>query len=122
MLRNRDPQHIVMIDFGLSYISTLVEDKAVDLYVMERAFLSTHPNSEQLFESLLEGYKAQSKNAKAIIDKLNQGKRIISVSNNCSSLEGKKTLHDWLIKNELFENNFYKALTLQLRTIICQQI
>lgn len=32
----------VMIDFGLSYNSTIAEDKAVDLYVLERAFLSTH--------------------------------------------------------------------------------
>ena len=38
----------VVIDFGLSYISTLAEDKAVDLYVLERAFLSTHPSSEKL--------------------------------------------------------------------------
>jgi TP53 regulating kinase-like protein len=37
-----------MIDFGLSYTSTLPEDKGVDLYVLERAFLSTHPNSEDL--------------------------------------------------------------------------
>lgn len=48
MLRDGNAGKIVMIDFGLSYISTLVEDKAVDLYVMERAFLSTHPNSENL--------------------------------------------------------------------------
>ncbi len=31
-----------MIDFGLSYNNTLAEDKAVDLYVLERAFLSAH--------------------------------------------------------------------------------
>lgn len=37
-----------MIDFGLSYTSTLLEDKGVDLYVLERAFLSTHPNTEDL--------------------------------------------------------------------------
>jgi TP53 regulating kinase-like protein len=53
MLRQSDSQKIVMIDFGLSYFSTLVEDKAVDLYVMERAFLSTHPNSENLVRSQL---------------------------------------------------------------------
>lgn len=35
-----------MIDFGLSQISTLAEDKGVDLYVLERALISTHPNSE----------------------------------------------------------------------------
>lgn len=32
----------VVIDFGLSSISTIAEDKAVDLYVLERAFTSTH--------------------------------------------------------------------------------
>ena len=37
----------VMIDFGLSFQSHSIEDKAVDLYVLERAFLSTHPNSEK---------------------------------------------------------------------------
>jgi len=32
----------VLIDFGLSVTSTLPEDKAVDLYVLERALLSMH--------------------------------------------------------------------------------
>jgi tRNA A-37 threonylcarbamoyl transferase component Bud32 len=47
----------VLIDFGLSYHSTLVEDKAVDLYVLERAFSSTHPDSEPLFASVLKAYE-----------------------------------------------------------------
>ncbi|PPQ97455.1 hypothetical protein CVT26_002803 [Gymnopilus dilepis] len=47
---------LVLIDFGLSYHSTLVEDKAVDLYVLERAFASTHPDSEPMFASVLEAY------------------------------------------------------------------
>jgi len=38
----------VFIDFGLAFITTLAEDKAVDLYVMERAFVSSHPNSQPL--------------------------------------------------------------------------
>ena len=37
-----------LIDFGLSYTSTLAEDMAVDLYVLERAFLSTHPNTSAM--------------------------------------------------------------------------
>ena len=45
-----------MIDFGLAYHSALVEDKAVDLYVLERAFASTHPDSEHLFASILAAY------------------------------------------------------------------
>lgn len=36
------------IDFGLGSQKPLVEDKAVDLYVLERAFLSTHPHSQAL--------------------------------------------------------------------------
>jgi TP53 regulating kinase and related kinases len=32
----------VLIDFGLSFMSTLPEDKGVDLYVLERALLSMH--------------------------------------------------------------------------------
>ncbi|KZT57995.1 hypothetical protein CALCODRAFT_433348 [Calocera cornea HHB12733] len=47
---------IVLIDFGLSSTSLLVEDKAVDLYVLERAFASTHPDSESLFGGVLEAY------------------------------------------------------------------
>jgi len=33
-----------------------VEDKAVDLYVLERAFASTHPDSEPMFASVLSAY------------------------------------------------------------------
>ena len=34
---------ICLIDFGLSYFKDSAEDRAVDLYVLERAFKSTHP-------------------------------------------------------------------------------
>jgi tRNA A-37 threonylcarbamoyl transferase component Bud32 len=47
----------VLIDFGLAYQSALAEDKAVDLYVLERAFSSTHPDSEPLFASVLATYE-----------------------------------------------------------------
>ncbi|EAU83637.2 other/Bud32 protein kinase, partial [Coprinopsis cinerea okayama7 len=48
---------VLLIDFGLSYTSTLTEDKAVDLYVLERAFASTHPDSERLFGAVLGAYE-----------------------------------------------------------------
>ncbi|OQV17245.1 TP53-regulating kinase [Hypsibius exemplaris] len=44
------------IDFGLGYVSHSAEDKSVDLYVLERAFLSTHPNTERLFARLMQSY------------------------------------------------------------------
>jgi TP53 regulating kinase-like protein len=40
--------NLVVIDFGLGSMKPTIEDKAVDLYVLERAFLSTHPNTEYL--------------------------------------------------------------------------
>ncbi|RXK39135.1 BUD32 protein kinase [Tremella mesenterica] len=40
---------VVLIDFGLSSGGTYAEHYAVDLYVLERAFLSTHPSSESLY-------------------------------------------------------------------------
>lgn len=48
--------HIVLIDFGLSYFKDSAEDRAVDLYVLERAFKSTHPAFEHLFNRLIMVY------------------------------------------------------------------
>ena len=43
-----EQSHVLyFIDFGLSYQRNTIEDKAVDLYVLERAFLSSHPNMEK---------------------------------------------------------------------------
>ncbi|KAI8092156.1 TP53 regulating kinase [Gilbertella persicaria] len=61
---------VAIIDFGLSSTSTLIEDKAVDLYVLERAFASTHPQTEALFEKILEHYFKNSKQSKQIYTKL----------------------------------------------------
>ena len=47
MIRAADSQ-LVLIDFGLGVMKPSVEDKAVDLYVLERAFASTHPGSDAL--------------------------------------------------------------------------
>lgn len=55
---NKQNPEIVMIDFGLGYIDNMAEDKGVDLYVLERALLSTHPNTERLFAEILKQYLA----------------------------------------------------------------
>ncbi|KAF2238120.1 kinase-like protein [Viridothelium virens] len=47
---------ITLIDFGLAVQTTQDEDKAVDLYVLERAFAATHPAAEELFRGVLEAY------------------------------------------------------------------
>ncbi|XP_035990931.1 EKC/KEOPS complex subunit TP53RK [Fundulus heteroclitus] len=75
LLRHRpedtEPE-LVLIDFGLSYISALPEDKGVDLFVLEKAFLSTHPNTDMLFKTLLKSYTATSKMSAAVIKKLDE--------------------------------------------------
>ena len=54
---NSDIGDLYLIDFGLSFVSSKIEDKAVDIYVLKRAFISTHPGSEVLWEQVQEKYK-----------------------------------------------------------------
>eukprot|EP01086_Lenisia_limosa_P011288 TRINITY_DN368_c0_g1_i1.p1 TRINITY_DN368_c0_g1~~TRINITY_DN368_c0_g1_i1.p1 ORF type:complete len:212 (-),score=57.16 TRINITY_DN368_c0_g1_i1:221-856(-) len=69
-LFQRSCGRLVVLDFGLSYQSTLVEDMAVDIYVLERAFLSTHPNSEELMAAVLAAYSKHAKTAKQVLSRL----------------------------------------------------
>ncbi|XP_038606304.1 EKC/KEOPS complex subunit TP53RK [Tachyglossus aculeatus] len=62
--------NLVLIDFGLSFTSALPEDKGVDLFVLEKAFLSTHPHTEPVFEALLKSYAAASKKSGPVLKKL----------------------------------------------------
>lgn len=61
---------IVIIDFGLASQGTADEDRAVDLYVLERAFGSTHPKAEGLFSVVLDGYRGTFKGAPVVLKKL----------------------------------------------------
>lgn len=59
IINNYEPY---LIDFGLSSYSGLPEDKAVDLYVFERAIISTHSLfADKYNEWVLEGYEAAHK-------------------------------------------------------------
>ncbi|GFZ50708.1 Atypical serine/threonine protein kinase BUD32 [Saitozyma sp. JCM 24511] len=51
-----EPYEVVLIDFGLASTAQYAENYAVDLYVLERAFASTHPASEGLYAGVLEAY------------------------------------------------------------------
>ncbi|KAF9179721.1 TP53 regulating kinase [Haplosporangium sp. Z 767] len=73
LLMRLESEDVVLIDFGLSYVSQLIEDKAVDLYVLERAFTSTHPNTEVMFSQILEAYGEAGKASKQILKKLEDG-------------------------------------------------
>ncbi|HEY7109448.1 MAG TPA: KEOPS complex kinase/ATPase Bud32 [Nitrososphaeraceae archaeon] len=52
---------LVLLDFGLSYHSNRVEDKAVDIRLLEEILKSLYPsNVKSLYESFLEGYSTGS--------------------------------------------------------------
>ena len=65
---------IFFIDFGLASVSPQLEDKAVDLYVLERALQSTHSlQADELFENIMKGYsEVYGANANQVIDRLDQ--------------------------------------------------
>mmetsp|Transcript_22388 Transcript_22388/g.37445 ORF Transcript_22388/g.37445 Transcript_22388/m.37445 type:complete len:258 (+) Transcript_22388:53-826(+) len=62
----------VLIDFGLGMMKPTLEDKAVDLYVLERAFISTHPGSEYLVQAILESYRFSCRKGSPVLEKLEQ--------------------------------------------------
>jgi TP53 regulating kinase and related kinases len=71
MIKHASTGEITLIDFGLSSFSDKVEDKAVDLFLMDRALQSTHydlyPN---LFTEVLSGYKKSNPQAAAVMSRL----------------------------------------------------
>lgn len=60
-------ENIYVIDFGLSYVSHKNEDKAVDIYVFERALKCGH--SEKYLGSFYKGYSSKVGNH-AILERL----------------------------------------------------
>ncbi len=66
---------IFIIDFGLSYFSSEVEDKGVDLHLLKRALSSTHFRfSEECFNEVILGYKKVIgiTHFKEILEKVNE--------------------------------------------------
>lgn len=64
---------LYFIDFGLGFIDSKAEHKAVDLHLLKQALESKHyENFESSFSAVLEGYKKFSKEYKKIISRFNQ--------------------------------------------------
>jgi TP53 regulating kinase and related kinases len=67
MILNKE---IYFIDFGLSFFSHKVEDKAVDLHLLRQALESKHYKIfEKAFKLVLQGYKEKSDNYKAVMQR-----------------------------------------------------
>ncbi|KAF0929772.1 hypothetical protein E2562_024460 [Oryza meyeriana var. granulata] len=62
MIIKNSTNQLVLIDFGLSFISTIPEDKAVDLYVLERALISMHSScgDVKIFKAMVCHYEQAS--------------------------------------------------------------
>eukprot|EP00210_Caulerpa_lentillifera_P009270 g8835.t1 len=58
----QEDEALVFIDFGLSYFSQEMEDKAVDLYVLERAIMSAHAELSNAFQMILDAYQSATRN------------------------------------------------------------
>jgi TP53 regulating kinase-like protein len=63
---------VVLIDFGLASQGMQDEDRAVDLYVLERAFGSTHPLTEAFFKEVLNAYGQSFRGARTVLKKLEE--------------------------------------------------
>jgi TP53 regulating kinase-like protein len=73
ILDKKNYDYMYLIDFGLSSVALSttsgIEDKAVDLYVLKRAIISSNPKSEELFEKAMDIYQKNCKNGKEIIER-----------------------------------------------------
>ena len=71
MIQHKSTGHIHLIDFGLSSFSDKDEDKAVDLFLFDRALESTHYHHyPEIFEKALEGYKKSNPKAASVLERL----------------------------------------------------
>lgn len=62
---------VYVIDFGLGATSSRIEDRAVDLHVLEESLGARHPvNSEKFFEKFCFEYEKNSRNGRAVIQRL----------------------------------------------------
>jgi len=68
MIQNNE---IHFIDFGLSFVSAKVEDKAVDLHLLDRALEAKHHDVyAQCITAVLDGYKEGNPDAEAVLTRL----------------------------------------------------
>ena len=84
---------IVMIDFGLSKLAATIEEMAVDLYVLERALQSTHPELSEtsFFETLLKSYYETVTTATTSGNNGGEGGENETTNNNSSNKKKKNT-------------------------------
>ncbi len=70
MIKHKETGELNLIDFGLSFFSDKVEDKAVDLFLLDRALESKHHKVyPEVFEKVIEGYEENYGDAASVLDR-----------------------------------------------------
>ena len=70
MIKSAKTGEVTFIDFGLSVFSEKIEDKAVDLFLLDRSLESTHfALYPQIFENVVDGYKKSNPNALPVLER-----------------------------------------------------
>ena len=76
MIQHQETRELSIIDFGLSFFSEKVEDKAVDLFLLDRALESKHyQHYPEIFENVLEGYKKSNPDAALVLERFTAVKK-----------------------------------------------
>ena len=75
MILHELTQEVNLIDFGLSAFSEKVEDKAVDLFLLDRALESKHFQSyPNIFQNVITGYKETYPGAAKVLERFEEVK------------------------------------------------
>ncbi len=71
MILEKEKNEIFFIDFGLSFFSTKIEDRAVDLHLLKEALESKHSKIwEKCYKAALGSYTKKAKDSKEVIKRL----------------------------------------------------
>jgi TP53 regulating kinase-like protein len=63
----RTGERLYLIDFGLAFVSSNIEDRGVDVHVFFQTLESSHTEYEALIEAFCRGYRAQADNAEEVL-------------------------------------------------------
>ena len=70
MILSERENKVYFIDFGLGFMSTKIEDRAVDLHLLKQALEAKHFNNwKELFKEITKGY-SKSENSKKVLEQL----------------------------------------------------
>ena len=80
---------VYLIDFGLTFFSNKIEDKAVDLHLLNQALQSRHHKiHEKSFKIILKNYEKNYEDSKAVISRL----EVVEGRGRNKNKENKKTI------------------------------